>query len=362
MSYAVQLSEQVSKLTPQGSLEFNEWFLSTLEELGERVARVLQDELIAVVLGGGYGRGEGGITLESGIELPYNDVDLFLVTKTPTPKNTECLHRLAVEYKGILHASVDFSRPQTISMIRSWPCSLKWQELTMGHRVLYGPKDIIDSNVRGNVSGPLPLIEASRLLINRGAGLVWAQRVLEGLETCPDTTFVARNYFKCVLGVADAVLISHGLYSSDLETKLCRISSLCARHDGFAYKIRADKLMNAGITFRRALYKNYGVGDEDCRRLASRWLKSFLWVESQRFGRGFSTVEDYAAYHGPRESHKFGVIGNIASNGRRGRWSWRHPREQVYFSLPETMKDLQDNSHTFPDSSHGSLELWRRAQ
>jgi hypothetical protein len=47
MSYAAQLSEQVRTLAPQGSLEFSEWFLSTLEELAENVAASLEDELIA---------------------------------------------------------------------------------------------------------------------------------------------------------------------------------------------------------------------------------------------------------------------------------------------------------------------------
>ena len=362
MSYAARLSEQFRKLAPQGSLEFNEWFLSTLEELAENVAAILQDELIAVVLGGGYGRGEGGIVREFGTELPYNNVDLFLIAKTSGSKYKESLHQLAVEYEEILHVSVDFNHPQTIQMIRSWPCSLMWQELTLGHRVLYGPADIINGNAGGDVRERLPLIEASRLLINRGAGLVSAKRVLEGLDVAPNSSFVARNYFECVLAIADVVLIAYGLYSSDLDTKLYRTSSLCAGRDSFAHNIQADALMTGGVTFRRALNKDYEISDEDCQRLASVWLKTFLWIESQRLRKEFPCLDDYTEFHGPRESHKFGVIGKIASNGRRGRWSWRQPREQVYFSLPEAMNALENNSHAFPDTSRRSLELWRQAQ
>ena len=61
---------------------------------------------------------------------------------------------------------------------------------------------------------PLPAIEGARLLLNRGAGLLWAMRVVQGHESPPDVDFVRRNYWKCALALGDALLIAHQRYST----------------------------------------------------------------------------------------------------------------------------------------------------
>jgi hypothetical protein len=362
MKYQTHLTGAVEQLSYEGSREFNNWFWTKLCELGVRVAEVLQDDLVALILGGGYGRGQGAVSIETGLEMPYNDVDLFMVTKTPTPKHLEGLSKIAKEYEHMLQVSVDFSRPQTIKMIRNWPCVLMWQELALGHKVLHGPRDVIDRNVNKSVRLRLPLIEASRLLINRGAGLIWAERVIEGAEPAPDSTFVARNYFKCALGIADAVLIARGQYSSDPQTKFQRMDILLARNDSFANRIDALELLQSGLAFRRAPGKPYGISTQNCQLLAQTWMTTFLWVESQRLRKEFNSVQDYARWRGPRESHKYGILGTIASNRKRGHWSWINPIDQVYRSLPGTMQSLQGNVQAFVQTSGATLDQWRTAQ
>ncbi len=352
---------EIVQLAPQGSPEFNEWLWEKLCELGNDVATVLEGDLIALVLGGGYGRGQGCTIFAAGRERPYNDVDLFLITRISPPKNIAQLGPLAREYEERLGISVDFSRPQTVPMIRNWPCLLMWQELVMGHKVLYGPEDIIESNTREVVRKPLPAVEASRLLLNRGAGLLWAERVLEGLEPSPDPTFVSRNYFKCVLGIADSLLIANARYTSDPEDKLYRILNLAAR-DSFVKRIGADELMVAGLEFRRSSEKSYEIRMEDCRLLAGLWMETFLWVESKRFGRAFSGVEDYVDWQGRRESHDPGVLRRLAANAKRGRLSWKHPREKVYLSLPTALSAMQNQSGEFMRVSDDALQAWRLSQ
>ena len=62
-----------------GSAEFNERLNETLLRIGDEVEQALGNNLVTLVLGGGYGRGEGGLVVKDGKEMPYNDLDLTLV-------------------------------------------------------------------------------------------------------------------------------------------------------------------------------------------------------------------------------------------------------------------------------------------
>lgn len=324
------------------------------------VAGTLGHELVAIVLGGGYGRGEGCVLIQRGCERPYNDVDLFLITTSKRTAVQARLSSIAANYEELLGIAVDFSRPQTVQMVRNWPCTLMWQELLLGHRVLFGPEDILISNVAERVRGPLPLIEASRLLLNRGAGLVWAQRVLENLETSPDLTFVPRNYYKCMLGIADALLIAHGSYTSESDRKRENLREVAAR-EPFASQIAASELMEGGLAFRRSVHEHLAVSTSDCRILAGLWIKTFLWIESARLERRFSCPEDYAAWTGHRETLESGRLWRLAANVKQGRLTWKHPREYVYEALPAALLAMKRGSCDFIHKSSEALRYWRCA-
>ena len=80
------------------------------------------------------------------------------------------------------------------------------QELLHGFADVAGEKgEKIFAGIERMDASRLPWMEAARLLMNRGAGLLLA------LES-GDAAFVARNINKCVLGAGDAFLIAHGLY------------------------------------------------------------------------------------------------------------------------------------------------------
>ncbi|MBT7300516.1 MAG: hypothetical protein HN849_13435, partial [Victivallales bacterium] len=105
----------------QASPEFNRHLEEVLAEIAAETARTLGDGLVALILGGGYGRGEGGIFLRDGREEPYNDLDLALVV---TDRNLPALRRLAPieeRYAARLGIHVDFSRPLTVKDIAHWP-------------------------------------------------------------------------------------------------------------------------------------------------------------------------------------------------------------------------------------------------
>src|SRR5713226_9298010 len=196
------------------SADFNARMQTWLTALSADVRQALGENLIALVLGGGYGRGEGGVLLASGEERPYNDLDLILIVRRKGSVPWHKLDGIQHKYEPLLGIQIDFSRPLTVDDVRNWRETVMWSDLLQGHRVLDGPADILTANAPDLRSERLPPIEATRILLNRGAGLLWAQRILRGNEPAQDPDFIRRNYYKCALALGDALLIAHGRFST----------------------------------------------------------------------------------------------------------------------------------------------------
>ena len=129
--------------SPEGSPEFNRWMHETMLRIGAEVQRVLGDNLVALILGGGYGRGEGGMIVKDGRQMPYNDIDFTLVVKSKSKVPWDGLNAISSSFASELTIHVDFSRPLTIYDIEHWPCWLMWYDLLNGHIVINGPSDIL---------------------------------------------------------------------------------------------------------------------------------------------------------------------------------------------------------------------------
>src|SRR5207248_7591902 len=67
-------------------------------------------------------------------------------------------------------------------------------DLRMGHRWLFGREELLAGCAHHRSSDEIPLSEATRLLMNRGSGLLFARERLEQREfTAADADFVRRN-------------------------------------------------------------------------------------------------------------------------------------------------------------------------
>ena len=161
----------------------------------------------AVALGGGYGRGEGGATPDG---MPYNDMDFFVVLngQKPSPELRALLDRLSSEWHGKLAIDIDFCCVKSLNALYKDADTLMIQELFAGCRIIFGDEHIFDDAPRRPFSA-LPWTEAARLLLNRGAGLLFArQRASDPAEA----DFVRRNIHKAALGCGDAILVVHHDY------------------------------------------------------------------------------------------------------------------------------------------------------
>ena len=185
--------------------ELDRLVADALSAIGREIDAMRIPSLAGVVLGGGYGRGEGGAR-GKGLS---NDLDFFAITEegatdadaAAVAKALEPLSRRWSEKLGI---DVDFTG-RTPWRLRHDQERLMVQELVHGYVDVAGATgQSLFAGIARRAPSDLPWMEAARLLMNRGMGLLLAR-------SAEDVDFINRNINKCLLGAGDARLIArHG--------------------------------------------------------------------------------------------------------------------------------------------------------
>lgn len=204
---------------------------SDLAELVRRIRQAHSDlgfrdlGLAAIYLGGGYGRGEGGVRrLPDGTERPYNDYDLFVVTRG-LPRwlsrwERRGLRTLAERATEDLGVEVEFGHLRAEDLPNS-PFTLMRTDFRHGARRLWGSFDATAA-MPPLPPGLLPLREATLLLVNRGALLV-----MLGCDGVPRTDERYSRYVrKAFLAMGDATLIADGVYDPSWQRRARLVQSL----------------------------------------------------------------------------------------------------------------------------------------
>ncbi len=195
------------------------------------VSRVDEDSLSGLVLGGGYGRGEGAVYEVDGEERVYNDYDFFVLTPSRSLTRPDPVMKALAEVKSIMEPRcgihVDFSPAMPMATLPSLPYELMFMELKQGHHVVIGSPDILSTMPAYDAARP-PLEECSRLFMNRGMGLFLARNLLDRNEPLDraDHEFVVRNIRKAQLAMGDSVLFLAGCYNPSYVERLSTFRSL----------------------------------------------------------------------------------------------------------------------------------------
>ena len=211
--------------------EMDRLVAETIKAIGGEIDSLHVPRLQGVVLGGGYGRGEGGVrSLELGVkslefrvpgsEMLSNDLDFFAVTEEGASASEIAVLVAALEpvsrrWTERLGVDVDFT-VRTPWRLRHDQVRLMIQELIHGYFDVAGKKGAeIFKGIEVRPPSAFPWSEAVRLLVNRGVGLLLAHEQMSSETTnyqLPTTNFILRNINKCVLGAGDARLIARGGY------------------------------------------------------------------------------------------------------------------------------------------------------
>ncbi|MCB9800430.1 MAG: hypothetical protein H6757_06695 [Candidatus Omnitrophica bacterium] len=343
---------------------FNQSLGAALRDLTYEVSLALGDNLIALVLGGGYGRGEGGVACIDGCEVPYNDLDLSLIVRKKKPSILPRLNSIRDKYSDRLHIHVDFSCPLTIEELSHLPHWLMWKELIEGHQTLYGPADLLEKFTPVYLKKDLPPIEAARLLLNRGAGLLWALRIIRGVEPAPDQDFIPRNYQKCILSLGDALAIACRCHQTAYSGREAIVIPLLRDIPDLAgIHLENDYCKALEFRFRPQFYEAGHYIEQDLQELAQKWGRVFLYVEKLRTGKKWTSLADYIRWSGIREHAQNRLKDwprNLVKNLENGRFSLKYPREFLFRQLPGLLGLTNGSHELWAEHSRYFMQMWER--
>jgi len=197
--------------------------------IGRDIEALNVPRLMGVVLGGGYGRGEGGAWAPSVDGRPSsagcrlsNDLDFFAIADETAPEAETisaigvALEPVAKKWTEKLRVDVDFS-VKTRWRLKHDEERIMVQELLRGYFDVAGEKgERLFAGIELRSAESIPWMEAARLMMNRGMGLLLAKCKIESAESKSDgelVEFFNRNINKCILGAGDARLVARREYA-----------------------------------------------------------------------------------------------------------------------------------------------------
>lgn len=243
----------------------------------------------SLVLGGGYGRGEGGVMQKSDGVGFSNDLDYFLFDDDPAnPELNRWCREIEAAESELLGIDVEIKCLRANS-IGDPSRSMMFADLVAGHCVVAGDAGFLKNLSKGLNFSRIEAEEATRLLWNRGSGMYFS-RCKMGANG--EKTFVIRNHAKLKLALGDAWLCSHGRYTSKCRERNARLQD-CDLPPELS-EIR--KWHAEGVDFKFSPYCD-GISWEDLehesRRLIDAWGRVFLLTEQKRLSRKFDHFADY---------------------------------------------------------------------
>jgi hypothetical protein len=340
------------RYTLAGPYEVERRIARDQQRVCEEVALLLPASRIsALVLAGGYGRGEGGYRRDGFSTVPYNDYDYFLVVQGVTPAGLKdlrvALHALAERLSREFDLEVDFAVLESERLARL-PACLMYSELKWRHRVLLGNPQALDA-IQSPPPGELPLAEFSRMMLNRGALLLMNARTLAegaGVRARSCERFL-RYFSKGLLAAGDARLAAVGRYHPSVAERgrrLREIDWVGGGRERFLDLYEQATRIKLGGDVGRVLEPGEPLR---LQRLAvHEWLDAYRVLETARLGCAPDSWQAYAApsvSKGQGKGRWWSPVHHVAlalasQAGRRAtlnpRRVFQHPRERLMAALP----------------------------
>lgn len=375
------------RFTVDGGAELERHLAQTCGKIAAGIRGLIpHHKLEAILLGGGYGRGEGGVWVTPAGARPYNDLEFYVCLRGNR-------HLSERRFGRALHVLGEILTPQAgvevefkITSLRELahrPVSMFSYDLVMGHRWLLGDDALLTYCAHHRDAQAIPLAEATRLLMNRCSGLLFAQERLHRREfTAADADFVRRNLAKAELALGDAVLVAHGQYHWQVRERHRRLEHL-ARSDSLPWIDDVLRRHATGVEFKLHPERSVASRAELAALHAPVTALAqniWLWIEQRRIGAPFASIHDYvqSSLNKCRDCPPArNVLVNLRLLGLRPWWEGRarrHPRERIFNAmslllwdrtalgalapLRQIQRELQIQAATLPEIMRAYRELW----
>jgi hypothetical protein len=339
-----------NRYTVYGDKAFDAMIDEYMVQIKDAVLEVMPEEyLSALILGGGYGRGEGGVFIENGKMELYNDFDFFVISNNLSrAKMNEYYHKLfevgekLTEKIGI---DVDFGPFRNISDLANMKFTMMWYELKQAHIVIYGDDKILDA-IPDFKAEEIPLSEAMGLTLNRSVGLLLAKQRLENVEnlTTPDKDFIERNIYKAAMAAGDAFLICNHIFNHSYVARMDLMDQF--KDDKIIKENKFLELYKRSILYKlKPVRKN--LSHKELSSLHSEVLdiykKFFLFVAGKAWRCEFADFKSFGETvlcskidaDSPIQILK-NMILNIKEVGGPFslRWFLKYPRYRLFYAVP----------------------------
>ena len=315
--------------------------------LGGVQALVPAHKLEGLVLGGGYGRGEGGVLRTEAGDEPYNDLEFYVFMRGHRLLNDWKYQSPLAQFAQLLSPEaglhVEF-KIDSLERLQRSPISMFSYDLVAGHCVLAGGDELFQSCQNHLDAQKIPLAEATRLLFNRCTGLLLAKEFLRRTQlTIEQKDFIARNIAKAQLALGDAVLVVGGAYHWSCRERQKRLEQLDGSSlPALPWRQQVRRFHATGVEFKlhpQRLLKATGQLEEDYRETSTLALAVWLWLEARRLNCRFSSSDQYAlspVEKCPQTSRWRNYLLNLKTFGWKAALDsrcWRYPRERLFNAL-----------------------------
>lgn len=377
------------RFTFDGSADLERHLAAACQQVLSSLRAILPDRLLeAVLLGGGYGRGEGGVLRTAAGDRPYNDLEFYVFLRgNPHWNERRWAPRLETLAERLspsagLHVELKIL---SFEKLRRSPISMFYYDLVAGHRWVLGEERLLAGCEHHHSAEHIPLSEATRLLMNRLSGVLFAQqRLQQKTFSAEDRDFAVRNLAKAKLAFGDAALTVFGLYHWSCGERHRRLLKL-APEKAAPWLQSVQHHHAAGLEFKlhpRGTEEPRSALQDQCAELTELGREVWLWLENQRLSQSFASIPIYVLSginKCPETSRHRNRLVNAKVFGlgemfRLG--ACRHPGERILDALalmlwaPGALREadslrflqsaLRTSAASFPELVQAYHSLWRR--
>lgn len=334
----------ITRFTIDGSDELESRLATICEHARTKIlAAIPRRHVKALLLGGGYGRGEGGVLRSAAGDHPYNDLEFYLLLSIPDILAAKLygrrVHAIAESMTAEAGIDIEF-KLLSLRKLEKSPVTMFYYDLITGHRLLIGNEGWLTRCDQHRAAHRIPLHEGTRLLMNRCSGLLYAQqKLLQGQFSKEDADFVGRNLAKAKLAMGDALLTMRGQYHWSCRERHKRLRKLDG--EGALQNFSSVVPLHAqGLEFKlHPIRSDRSPADLSSELKFLKEIASELWLsfESRRLNGTFPAVLDYCldpADKCPETNPAKNRLINLRCFGVVGALIPRYPRERMLNSLP----------------------------